>query len=75
VAIPKQELDTLQSAIQDAEALAGEGNVVEGYSRLYTAFREAEERTGSGERWAAALLRQYQEALLRYSERTGKQRE
>jgi hypothetical protein len=69
--IPQQELNDLDTAVDEAVGLAAEGELAAGYTRLLTGLHHAQELRHIGAPWARALIRHYQQAIRVYIESLG----
>jgi hypothetical protein len=64
--LPDDEIDTFLTLVDDAVALAAEGQLADGYSLLLAGFRYAEEQREHAAPWADELIERYRLALENY---------
>jgi hypothetical protein len=67
--LPTTASDLLSLDRRDAERLAAQGDVAEGWERLHAGVRRAQDRRFAGETWREAFIRRYKEALVEYAVR------
>jgi hypothetical protein len=69
IMLPQAAVDLLRFDLVDADALADQGDIEAGQRVLRAGLTRAEGALREGQPWADVLIRFYQEAMDRYSER------